>query len=179
MLLWFNAASLHCLGFPRGSVVKSLPANAENTGLTPGLRRSPRRGNDNPLQYSCRDNPMDRGAWRDAVYGVTKSQTRLSDWAHMHALHLFIFLLLVNGTMYDLCLCVQVLIHFKFYNRFLYICPGERPQWPVLGWLEARVWEGSGFWIYLKVRVNSICGGCERKRGEKITPRFLTFNCNK
>ena len=106
---------------PGGPVVKNLPANAGGVSLIPGLGRSLEGGNDNPLQYSCWDNPMDRGAWRDAVYRVTKSPTRLSDWAHMHALYLFIFLLLVNGPTYDLCLCVQVLIHFKFHNRFLYI----------------------------------------------------------
>ena len=46
--------------------VKSLPANAGDTGdagLIPGLGRSPGGGNDNPLQYSCLENPMDRGAW--------------------------------------------------------------------------------------------------------------------
>ena len=42
------------------------------------------RGNGNPLQYSCQDNPMDREAWRVTFPGVTKSQTQLSDWAHMH-----------------------------------------------------------------------------------------------
>ena len=47
--------------FSGGSVVKNLPANAEDTGLIPGLGRSPGEGNDNPLQYSCLGNPMDRG----------------------------------------------------------------------------------------------------------------------
>ena len=68
-------------GFPGGSVVKNLPANAGApgaTGLIPGLRRSPGVGNGNPLQYSCLENPMDRGAWQAVVYGVTKSQTSLS-----------------------------------------------------------------------------------------------------
>ena len=44
-------------------------------GSFPGLGRSPGEGNDNPLQYSCLDNPMDRGAWQATVHGVTKSQT--------------------------------------------------------------------------------------------------------
>ena len=51
--------------------------DAGNPGLIPGLGRSPGRGHDNPLQYSCLENPMDRGAWWAAVYGVTKSQTQL------------------------------------------------------------------------------------------------------
>ena len=43
-------------------------------------------GNGTPLQYSCLETPMDRGAWRAAVHGVAKSRTRLSDFAHFHAL---------------------------------------------------------------------------------------------
>ena len=59
-------------GFPRGSVIKNLPANTGDTSWIPGSGRSPREGNDNPLQYSCLGNPMDRGAWQATVYGVTK-----------------------------------------------------------------------------------------------------------
>ena len=53
-------------------MVKNLPANAGDTGLNPRLGRSPGEGNSNPLQYSCLDNPMDRGAWLAIVHGVTK-----------------------------------------------------------------------------------------------------------
>ena len=60
------------MGFPGGSVVKNLPANAGGVGSIPGLGRSPGEGNGNPLQYSCLGNPMDGGAWRAAVHGVTK-----------------------------------------------------------------------------------------------------------
>ena len=45
----------------------------------PWVGKIPREGNSNPLQYSCLRNPMDRGAWRATVHGVTKSQTRLGD----------------------------------------------------------------------------------------------------
>ena len=61
-------------------VVKNPPANAgdvRDTGSIPGLGRSSRRGHGNPLQYSCLENPMDRGAWQAMVLGVAKSQTRL------------------------------------------------------------------------------------------------------
>ena len=51
------------MGFPSGSVVKHLPANAKDVGFIPGLGRSSGEGNDNPLQYSCLGNPMDRGTW--------------------------------------------------------------------------------------------------------------------
>ena len=64
--------------FPGGSVVKNLPANAGDGG-DPGLERCPGEGNDNPLQYSCLENPMDRGAWQAIwqaiVHEVSKSQT--------------------------------------------------------------------------------------------------------
>ena len=65
-------------GFLGGSVVKNLPVNAGDagdTGSIPGSRRSPGIGNGNPLQYSCLENSMDRGAWRATVHGVGKSQT--------------------------------------------------------------------------------------------------------
>ena len=54
------------MGFPGGAVVKNLPANARDpgdAGSIPGLGRSPGVGNRNPLQYSCLENSMDRGAW--------------------------------------------------------------------------------------------------------------------
>ena len=55
---------LQCMGFPGGSVVKNLPANAEDSGdmgLSSRSERFPGGGNGNPLQYSCLENPMDRG----------------------------------------------------------------------------------------------------------------------
>ena len=68
-------------GSPDGAVVKNLPANARDTrdmGSIPWSERSPGVGNGNPLQYSCLENPMDRGAWWATVHGVTKSQTELT-----------------------------------------------------------------------------------------------------
>ena len=50
------------MGFPGGSAVKNLPANAGDAGPIPGSGRPPGEGNGNPLQYSCLGNPMDRGA---------------------------------------------------------------------------------------------------------------------
>ena len=61
-------------GFPGGSVVKNSSANPGDMGSFPGSGRSPGGGNSNPLQYSCLENSMDRGAWRATVHGVTKSQ---------------------------------------------------------------------------------------------------------
>ena len=62
----------------RASVVKNPPANAGNArdaGLICGLGRSPGGGNVNPLQYSCLENPTDRGAWWATVHGVAESRT--------------------------------------------------------------------------------------------------------
>ena len=72
--------SILCIvwGFPGGSVVRSLPATAGNAGSIPVSGRSLGGGLGNSLQYSCLENPMDRGAWWATVRGVAKSQTRLS-----------------------------------------------------------------------------------------------------
>ena len=51
------------MGFPGGSVIKNLPTNAGDVGSIPELGRSPGEGNGSPLQYSCLQNPTDRGAW--------------------------------------------------------------------------------------------------------------------
>ena len=67
------------LGFPGGSESKESACNAGDPGLIPGLGRSPGEGNDNLLQYSCLENPMDRGAWRTTVHEVAKSRTQLSN----------------------------------------------------------------------------------------------------
>ena len=67
-------------GFPGGSDSKESACNAEDLSSIPGLGRSPGVGNGNPLQYSCLENPMDRGAWQATVQRVEKSWTQMSDW---------------------------------------------------------------------------------------------------
>ena len=64
--------------FPGGSNGKEAICNMGDLGLGPGLGRSPGGGHGNPLQCSCLENPMDRGAWWATVHGVAKSQTQLS-----------------------------------------------------------------------------------------------------
>ena len=54
-------------------MVKYLPANSGDAGSIPGLGRFPGGGNGNPFQYSCLENPMDRGAWRVTVHGIAES----------------------------------------------------------------------------------------------------------
>ena len=72
-------------------VVKNLPANAEDVrdeASIPGSGRSPGGGHGNPLQYSCLENPMDRGAWQAIVHGVAKSRTRLKRLSiHARSVH--------------------------------------------------------------------------------------------
>ena len=62
----------HHLGFPHGSVLQTPPANEGYVGSTPGLGKSPVKGNSDPLQYSCLGNSMERGAWQATIHGVTK-----------------------------------------------------------------------------------------------------------
>ena len=68
--------------FTDGSAIKNPPANAgdiRDVGSILGSERSSGGGNDNPLQYSCPGNPIDRGSWRARVHGVTKSRKQLSE----------------------------------------------------------------------------------------------------
>ena len=60
------------MGFPGGTVVKTLPTSAGGTGVMPVSGRSSGEGNGNPLQDYCLENPMDRGAWWATVYRITK-----------------------------------------------------------------------------------------------------------
>ena len=71
--IWLRASQ-------KALVVKNMPANAEDMrdmALTPRSERSPRGGYSNPLQYSCLENPTDRGAWQTTVRRVTESRTPL------------------------------------------------------------------------------------------------------
>ena len=74
----FSYTYLSFGGFPSGtSGMKNLPANAgdpRDASSIPGSGRSPGKGNGNPFQYSCLENPMDRGPWQTTVHGITKSQ---------------------------------------------------------------------------------------------------------
>ena len=73
------------IGFPGGSSGKESACNAGDPCSILGSGRSPGEGNGNPLQYSCLENPMDRGAWQGTVHGSAKSWTGLSDITHSFA----------------------------------------------------------------------------------------------
>ena len=65
--------------FSGSSDYKESACNAGDRGLIPGSEKSSGKGNGNPLQYSCLENPLDRGPWWATVHEVTKSRTRLSE----------------------------------------------------------------------------------------------------
>ena len=74
---------INCLPPAKGayaaSASKESACNAGHLGLTPGSGKSPGEGNGYPLQYSCLEKPMDKGAWEVTVHGIAKSWTQLSD----------------------------------------------------------------------------------------------------
>ena len=72
---------------------KESACNVGDPGLIPGLGRSPGEGHGSPLQYSCLENSMDRGAWRGRVHGLTKSGTRLGNYTFTLPPPAFIFLM--------------------------------------------------------------------------------------
>ena len=76
---WLGYTYICIYGFPGGSVGKESACNTGDLGSIPGSGRSPEEGNGNPLQYSCLQNSMDRGAWWITVHRVTKSWTQLRD----------------------------------------------------------------------------------------------------
>ena len=90
---------MYICSFPGGSEDKASACNAGDPGSIPGLGRSPGEGNGNPLQYSCLENPMDRGAWRATVHGVAKNRTRLSDFTHTHV-YMYVCMYITDSLFY-------------------------------------------------------------------------------
>ena len=81
---WVLSENRNKVGFPRwlsGKDSTSQSEHAGSVGWIPGLGRTLGEGNGYPLQYSCLEDSMDQGAWQATVYGVTKSQIWLSNWA--------------------------------------------------------------------------------------------------
>ena len=101
-------------GFPGGASGIKPTSNTGNT--IPGLGRSPEGGHGNPLQYSCLENPMDRGAWQTVVHRAAKSQTRLK-WLSMHTP--FFMHSSVDGPLG--CLCILAIINSASVNIGVHI----------------------------------------------------------
>ena len=93
-------------------VVKNLLANAgdeRDAGLIPGSGSTPGGRHGNPFQYSCLENPMDRGAWWATVHGVAKSQTRLKQLStHAH-------------TLQKVCIFIKIQIRLKSFSKVIYM----------------------------------------------------------
>ena len=90
------------MGFPGGSDGKEFACNTGDLGLIPGLGRSPGEGNGYPLQHSCMENPMDKGAWLATVHRVTSSQTGLSNFVTFYN---------VPDTMLGICINILFNMH--------------------------------------------------------------------
>ena len=107
------SALFYTVGFPNDS---------EMQDLIPRSGRSPRGENGNPLQYSCLKNPMDRGAWWATVQRVAKSQTWLSNWAHIFlsdiAVTHFAYLYVVTTQFID---DIVVLNKVNFLDVWIYL----------------------------------------------------------
>ena len=120
---WLRNAVCPWRGFPGGTMIKNLPANAGDTrdvGSIPGSGRFSGVGNGTPLQDSCLDNSMDRGVWWAIAYEVAKSWTRLWDWAHICArarthTHTSIYLY-VSLYMYSIYICITLLYIWNEHN---------------------------------------------------------------
>ena len=111
---WFILFTSY-LGFTNSSAGKNPPAVQETQFLIPGLGRSPGGGNGNTLQYSCLENPMDRGAWWATVHGVPKSQIQLK-WHSVHTTYLqstwafhSLYIFLVSDFLVSICSAFKIL----------------------------------------------------------------------
>ena len=100
------------MGFTRGSVVKNRPAKAGDSSSIPGSGRSPGEGNGNLLQYSCLENPMDRGAWWATVHGVAGVR---HDWGTMHQQGAY-----TDYFSFFVCVCPIVPVPFVLKLSFLH-----------------------------------------------------------
>ena len=83
---WTTTATAY-LSFPGGSVLKNPPANAGDVGSIPSLGRSLGEGDGNPLQHSCLENPMDKGAWQATVHGIANELDMTETKQQFHIKH--------------------------------------------------------------------------------------------
>ena len=96
---WTKKLCYIYMGFPGSSDSKESPYSAGDLGSILGPRRSPGEGNGNPLQYSCLENPMHKGAWQASVHGVTKSWTRLSNFTFHFQSSLLISMICIRNKL--------------------------------------------------------------------------------
>ena len=138
-----NSNSTLNIGLPGGASGKEPTRQcrkAREMGLIPGLARSPGGGHDNPLHYSCLENPMDRGAWWVTVHRVIKSQKWLNNWTTtINAYdHLMSNIMSSHWSQWSYCsrgcLGKNTRLVFHFLLRWITFCQNS-PLWPIhLGW---------------------------------------------
>ena len=104
-------------------MLKNPPVNAEDTGdvgLIPQLRRSPGEGNDNPLQYSCLGNTMDRGAWWAIVHG--RRELDMTEWLPFHLIFLHVY---IYTHTYKLYIYIYIHTYIRIHQAIHYsVCKG-------------------------------------------------------
>ena len=120
-------------GFPRGSADKESAYNAIELSSILGLERSPGKENGKPLQYSCLENSMERGAWQAKVCGVPKSQTWLSNW--LHTAHMFLAATVRSVSLNLIRLCNSM--------------GSSQPDSPVHGTFQAEILEWVAISFYM------------------------------
>ena len=108
----------HIALFSGGLKGKSSACNAGDLSSIPGSGRSPGEGNGNPIQYSCLENPMDRGASQTTVHGVTKSQTQLSNDAHGNINSDLCLIALYHTLVSDKASQLLLILLFLFWGAF-------------------------------------------------------------
>ena len=121
--------------------VKNLP-NAGDSGSIPGSGRASGEGNGYPLQYSCLENPMDRGAWRAIVCGVTKNQTQLKrNWSDLACKHR------EDVVRQEVSLLLLLLLLSHFSRVWLCVTPETAAHQapPSLGFSRQEHWSGLPF----------------------------------
>ena len=157
-------------GFPGGSDDKASACNAGDLGSIPGLGRSPGEENGNPLQYSCLENPMDRGAWWATAHGVAKSWTRLSDFTHTHIVDVCMF---DGGSvcMCGVCVCPSVCVGQSSQPRI------KRALHQALTWLWSEQCLTCERFTYIISKLHKDPTGVLYKWGQWVLERWRVVTC--